>query len=102
VCVATISVTLFTLYLYTWMHVLDEGGQPWWAVFVPYYNLVCALRSVGYSGWLALLWFVPLGNLVLCIGVHMEAARAYNKGPFTTLGISLVPPVFMPLLLLER
>lgn len=97
-----IFVVFFSLYLYAWMRVLDEGGQPWWAVFVPYYNVVAALRATGYSGWLALLLFVPLANLVLWIGVHMEAARIYNKDPLTTLGISLAPPIFMPLLLIER
>lgn len=36
---------------YRWQQAFDAADEYWWAVYVPVYRTICALRTVGVSAW---------------------------------------------------
>ena len=67
------------------MHVLSElatidAALPGWGAFIPIYNLYLQVKLAGYSGWLTLLYFVPLVNFIVAIVVAVGMARAFGRG----------------------
>lgn len=53
--------------------------QPGWAVFVPGYNVVIAMRILGRPDWHAALFLVPVFNIYLLFKTTTELARAFGK-----------------------
>jgi uncharacterized membrane protein YhaH (DUF805 family) len=98
VLVASITITVGAVYAYAWAKIFDDAGEPWWAVFIPPYAIVCALRAAGYSGWwAAVLLFVPFANIVLMYVILFSMAEQYGKSRWGKVGIVLLPIIFLPL-----
>ena len=66
-------ISIWFVLTYVWMHELDNTGEPWWAVYIPVYNLVCMLRAVEASPYWA--WvIVPV--TVLAAGAVEYSGRS--------------------------
>lgn len=59
---------------------LVKAGIPGWGALIPIYNIYLQVKLAGHSGWLTLLYFVPLVNLVVAIVVAVGLARAFGRG----------------------
>ncbi len=56
------------------------------------------LKSVGLSGWLILLLFIPFGQFVLWGLVSLHLARAFGRTWHFGLGLFFLPYIFLPIL----
>lgn len=72
-----------------------KAGRPGWACLVPGYNAVEFLRVAKLPAWLAVLFLVPLVNVVLFAVACIRVARAFRKGPRFAAGLVLLPPFYM-------
>ena len=76
--------------------VFVKTGNEGWPAWVPVYNSWRTLEIVGFPGWIALLAFVPLGNIVTLVYLIMAVNRI-NKGFGRSVGWTVLY-VFLPLI----
>ena len=53
--------------------------QPAWAVFVPGYNAVVAMRIIGRPDWHAVYFLVPVFNVYFAFRTMMELAASFGR-----------------------
>ena len=75
-----------------------KAGKPGWAAIVPIYNVVVMTRIADVPVWWALLFFVPLVNLVACVVILVGFAKAFGRGVAFALGLWFLPMIFYPVL----
>jgi hypothetical protein len=78
--------------------IYEKGGQPGWAVLIPFYNIYVLLKLVGRPGWWLLLMFIPLVNLIVAIIVTNDLSKSFGQGVGFTLGLIFLTPIFLLLL----
>jgi hypothetical protein len=75
-----------------------KAGKPGWASIVPVYNMVVMLEITKKPIWWVLLMFIPIVNLIVGLIVSYALAQAFGKGIGFTIGIIILPFIFLPLL----
>jgi len=78
--------------------VFTKAGQPGWACLIPIYNFYIVLKIIGKAGWWLLLMLIPLVNIVIAILVRNGLAKSFGKGTGFTVGMILLPFIFVPIL----
>ena len=90
---AIIIVTVVSLW-----KVFTKAGQPGWAAIIPFYNAFIMIKVAGKPGWWFILLFIPVVNFVISIIVFNGIANNFGKGIGYTIGLLLLPVVFLPIL----
>ncbi|QIG38601.1 FHA domain-containing protein [Microbacterium sp. 4R-513] len=89
--------TLVVLLIYVWTAialsaVFRKSGEAGWKAWVPILNIVVLLRLGGLSGWLVLLFIIPiLGWICLIIAVYRINVAFGHGGGMTVLAWFLFP-----------
>ena len=78
--------------------VFVKAGKPGWASIVPLYNSYCMFDISWGNGWLFLLSFVPIVNIVVSVILSIKMAKAFGKGIGFGIGILLLSPIFICIL----
>lgn len=86
ICIASIGI------------IFRAGGEPFWAVIVPVYGFVCYTRLGNKPWWFVLLMFIPLVNVAAIIMINIGIAERFQKSALYGLGLTLLQPIFLPLL----
>lgn len=60
--------------------VFVKAGKPWWAAFVPIYNLYILVKIAGRPGWWTVLLLIPIVGTVMSIVVGIEIAKKFGHG----------------------
>lgn len=94
----TFGLLLTVVLVVALMRVFSKAGRQGWAVLIPVYNLLVALKIAGKPIWWALLFLIPGVNLVVHALVGVALARKFGKGALFGLGIAFLPFVFLPIL----
>ena len=68
------------------------GAEPGILIWIPIFNLFPMLQAAGLSGWLILLFFVPLVNFVMALVMWVKICQARGKSAL------LVILLFVPFL----
>lgn len=80
-----------------WM-VFKKAGEKGWLSIIPFVN-VYKLYKIGWgNGWLFLLLFIPIANIVVSIMLCIKIARAFGKGTGFAVGLILLPSIFFIIL----
>jgi hypothetical protein len=79
---ATSSFLVYLLVAVGMWPMLKKAGRPAWGGFVPIYNIYLQIKLAGRTGFLLLLYIIPIVNLITAIVVALGVARAFGKGPF--------------------
>ncbi|MEU1971668.1 DUF5684 domain-containing protein [Microbacterium sp. NPDC019599] len=96
VAIVTTSL-LAALLVYVWTAialgaVFRKSGEPAWKGWVPFLNIVVLLRLGGLSGWLVLLFIVPIaGWIALIVAAHRVNLSFGYGGGMTVLAWFLFP-----------
>jgi hypothetical protein len=93
-----IYLALLVLVIVSLWKVYAKAGQPGWAAIIPIYNFIVLLRIVGRPWWWIVLLFVPIVNLVILLLVYHDLSKSFGHGVGFTIGLILVPFVFVPIL----
>ena len=75
-----------------------KAGEPGWASLIPIYNAYVLLRIAGKPGWWLILLFIPVVNIVVAVMACLGLAQAFGKGTGFTIGLILLPFIFIPIL----
>lgn len=78
--ISTVSVIGYLCVAIGMWPMLTKAGRAGWGGFIPIWNKYLQIKLAGYSGWLILLYLIPIVNLVLEIVVAVGVARAFGKG----------------------
>jgi hypothetical protein len=61
---------------------LKKAGRTGWGGFIPIYNIYLQIKLAGRTGFLLILYIIPIVNFITAIVVGVGVARAFGKGPF--------------------
>ena len=75
-----------------------KAGKPGWGAIVPFYNMYCLFEMSFGNGWLFLLCFVPLVNVVMGIIMYVKLAQAFGKSGGFAVGLIFLSFIFIPML----
>ena len=54
--------------------VYKKAGERGWASLIPFYSQYVLVKITWGNGWLFLLFFIPLGNLIFAIATNIKLA----------------------------
>ena len=60
--------------------VFTKAGYPGILAIIPFVNLVFLVKIAGLSGWFALLYLIPVANVILAIIVAFKLGARFGKG----------------------
>ena len=80
-----------------WM-VFRKAGRPGWWAIIPIANTFVMCKIAGKPGWWFLLFLIPVVNIVIAILVLHGLSTNFGKGAGFTVGLVLLPFIFMPIL----
>ena len=106
---ALIGTGVFTVYMIFALAVLvltiiarwkiyTKAGKPGWASLRPFYTQYCLYDIAWGTGWLFLLGFVPIVNIVVGIMVNFKLAKAFGKGTGFGFGLLFLNTIFILIL----
>jgi len=88
---------IFLLLVYAWQAYCLQtiakrtGTEDPWLAWIPIGNIYLMCKIADLSGWMILLFFIPLVNIIIMIYIWMEIAQAV--GMSRTLGIFIIIPL---------
>lgn len=89
---AILAVVYFFL-CYCYKRIVEKcGREPGFLIWVPIFNVIRLLQAAGLSGWLIILLFVPVVNIVVGIYAWAKICQARGKSGW------LVLMIFIPLI----
>lgn len=78
--------------------IYTKAGKPGWASLVPFYNMYLMYEIAGMNGWMFLLTFIPIVNIVIQIMLYLNLAKKFGKSTGFAIGLILLNPIFLLLL----
>ena len=91
-------IVLTAILLIAMWKIFTKAGKPGWASIIPIYNAIVLLQIVGYSGWLIILFLIPIVNIIFSIMVYHRLSQAFGHGVGFTLGLLFLNPIFLMVL----
>lgn len=86
------------LMLVSMWKIYEKLGTEGWKAIIPIYNIIVLLQLLKWDLWKIILFFIPIVNIVFAILLYRDLAARFGKGIGFTIGILLLPVVFLPLL----
>jgi ABC-type sulfate transport system permease subunit len=78
--------------------VFVKANKPGWAAIIPIYNVWVTLEIIGKPWWWIILLLIPIVNIIVGIIMCYHLAKVFGQGPAFTVGLVLLPFIFMPIL----
>ncbi len=74
------GIAIYVLFVVAVWKMFVKAGVPGWFAIIPILNSIYIVKIAGYSGWLFLLFLVPVVNIVWGIIVAIKLGAAFGKG----------------------
>ena len=91
-----VAVAVFFLAV-AWI-IFNKAGYAGWLSLIPIVNMIFWLKIAGRSGWLILLFIVPIVNCILALLLPFWIADKFGKSFLFGLGLLFLPIIFYPIL----
>lgn len=75
--------------------IFTKAGEPGWGCLIPFYNYYLLFKIAWGNGWLFLLLFVPIVNIVVSLIAYYKLCVAFGHGVGFFFGILFLAPIFM-------
>src|SRR5574344_590940 len=95
---STIGLIIGILTIVAVWKMYEKAGEKGWKSLIPFYNLYIEFEIAGMNGWLMLLYFVPIANIVIHIMLCNNMSNAFGKGIGYTLGLIFFSTIFQLIL----
>lgn len=93
-----IYIAVIVLLLASYWQMFKKAGRPGWAAIVPFYNAYVLSDIAMGSGWLFLLSFIPVVNVVYSAILCYKLGQAYGRSTAFSVGLIFLAPIFLPIL----
>lgn len=74
--------------------IFAKAGKPGWHSIIPFLNMYDLMVISGYNGWLFLLMFIPVANIVMMILMYIGLAKKFGKSGGFAVGLILLTFIF--------
>lgn len=71
-----------------------KAGEAGWKSIIPFLNTYTLFKIAWGNGWLFLLGFIPIVNVIIQIMLMVKLAHAYGKGAGFAIGLIFLTPIF--------
>jgi hypothetical protein len=99
---AEMTLLLITLFVVipiaSYWKLFEKAEQPGWAAIIPLYNLIVLMKIVDKPWYWSLFCCIPYIGFVWAIWSNNLLVKRFGKTEFFTIGVLLLPPVFLPIL----
>lgn len=68
------------------------------SAWIPIYNIFILLEITNKPKWYLLLMFIPIINLIIYVNIYFSLARTFRKSTLFTIGMLILPFIFLPIL----
>ncbi len=89
---------LIVLMLASLWKIFAKMTQPGWYGIIPIFNYCVIAKQSGKDWWWGLLPLVPCIGIIFLIILWNELAKMFGKGVGYTVGIVILPFIFLPML----
>lgn len=96
--VSLIGIAIAIISIVALWRIFTKAGKPGWASIIPFYNMYTLYQVAGMNGWMFLLTFVPIVNVVILVMLCLNLAKAFGKTGAFAVGLILLSPIFMLIL----
>ena len=76
----------------------QKAGQRGWTAIIPILNIFVLLKVVKRPLWWVILMLIPCVNIIVWIIIAIDLAKAFGHGTGFTIGLILLPPIFLLIL----
>lgn len=95
-----IAVSIFTI-VCNWK-VFKKAGKHGWESIIPIYNTIVLLEITKLPMWYLVLFFVPIGNIVVLFLIYIELAKKFGQSTLFGIGLVFLTPIFMAILAFNK
>jgi uncharacterized membrane protein YhaH (DUF805 family) len=92
----------YLLYCFPLALIFKKAGQTPWTAFIPIVNIYVLCKTVGRPGWWVILFLIPIVGFIVSIIVFYDLAKSFGHGGGFTVGLVLLPWIFMFILALNK
>lgn len=98
-CILSCLTTFFT----EWK-MLENKDEEYWYGFIPFYNMykMCEITFGEKNGWYCIFLFLPITNWIMYPIYCNELRKKYGYESLFTIGLILLPFVFLPILAFDE
>lgn len=89
-----VTIAIAILGLVAMWKIFEKAGKPGWHSIIPFLNMYDLVEISGYNGWLFLLMFVPIANLVIAIMTYVGLAKKFGKSTGFAIGLIFLSFIF--------
>ena len=82
---SVLAFAVYVLVVIALWRVFTKAGYPGWLAIIPIVNAIFVVKVAGFSGWMTLLYLIPIVNIVFHIIVSIRLGRAFGHGWFFSL-----------------
>lgn len=93
-----ISLVIVVITLVAMWKIFEKAGRAGWKCLIPFYNAYCLYDIVWGKGWMFLLMFVPIVNIIIQIMFVFKMAKAFGKGTGFGFGLLFLNTIFVLIL----
>lgn len=92
-------VSIIITFLISWKIFVKAGIPGWWAIipFANYYKMFCLFWDRD-KGWMFILMFIPIVNIVIAVMLNLKMAKSFGKGTGFGLGLVFLSIIFYAIL----
>jgi signal peptidase I len=81
----------------------EKAGRRGWEALIPIYNIYIMIKLTGRPLWWILLFFIPIINFIIWMGLAIDFAKSYGKFSFLShLGTIVIPFLVFPVWGLDK
>lgn len=91
-----LAVAVFSIVI-MW-RIFEKAGEHGWAAIIPFYQNYVLFKITWGQGWLFLLLFLPIVNIVTCIITMIKLAKAFDKSGAFAVGLIFLNIIFLAIL----
>lgn len=100
VCILSIAISIFML-VCLWK-VYKKAGKKGWETLIPIYNNIVLLEIANLPMWYLILFFIPVGNIVVLFLIYLELAKKFGQSSAFGIGLVFLTPIFMAILAFSK
>lgn len=94
-----IGLALYLFFCFCGKKICEKCGvQPGILIWIPIVQLVPLLQAGGLPVWMIILFFIPIVGFIMSIYMWAKICTARGKGVLVTIGVVLLPFIFIPYL----
>ena len=97
-----LSLGLLVLVIVAYWKLFEKAGEPGWAILVPFYNLYVLYKIAFGYGWVFLLLFIPIVNIVFALMLPFKLAKAFGHDIGYGFGLLFLGTIFIIIMAFDK